>query len=326
MKLRSPAEYYLKYLLVHPERYSTEVVEQICDEYNVEYLNSAYLERLRLRCVPPDPFRPEDPLHVRSQRFLIKEKLLWLFRPTHDMKLAQTILENARAKEFAESMILSSAPDLAITRGLQKYRGVIVTPRAVELFRHYYWNIDLLDTTQFRTLLHYSAEMTGGDGGEMTRSDRAEKAAAKKASYLDPRRLAADLPHSPTTALMGMMRMGLMPSKVDLANTIRLGQQMAVLRSVEAVMQGSPQDALRALNFSQVAKNLTEMLEVVVDPDEDLQEKLSAVLLRTDNQPLPSIHQLSAGKFTVDVQPEAKDDEPIETIEGGEGDVDEPLL
>jgi hypothetical protein len=307
--LRSPAELYIKYLLVHPDGYDNAQIIQICEDTGVDVLGERYLEWLRNRCDVPKPFYPNDTMHARSQRFLLREGLRPFFHPTDDLRVAFKILGTPRAKEFVEAMILSHAPIPEIAFAVTRHKGIACTQQAMEQYKKFFWNIEILDSTQMRTLLHYRQNLLLAEDGS-PKEDRALYDAVKKASYLDPRRLAADMPYSPMTALMTQMRMGALPDKMEIAKSVEMVRAIAVLRTAEAALYGSPKDSITALNFSNVARNMTEMLEVLIKPDEDLREQLQAVALRTENGPIPSIHQLSAGRHTVDVQPTVTKEHP----------------
>ncbi len=300
MNLRSPAELYIKYLLVHPDKYPTLTIQKVLEELGIYYLGDDYIETLRRQMVIPEPFRPQDKMHPRSHRFIIAQNIRSLFLPTADTKLALKLMEAPRAREFIESMLLSHAPPGAIAMSVMRM-GINCTPGAVNEFKKYFWNTELLTTTQFRVLLQMTLDQNVEDADNQFTRDK--KRALKKASYLDPRKLAAELPHSPLTALMTQMRMGLMPNRLELAKILELGRAMAAVRVLEATIAGSPQDSGKALNFSIVAKNMAEVLETAVKPDEHLREELQAIALRTESAAVPSIHQLSEGRHTVDVLP-----------------------
>lgn len=315
MNLRSPAELYIKYLICHPDGFNDLVIETALKELDILFLGEDYLKSLRARCVPPDPFRPNDPHHKKSHRFLIAENIRSLFLQTRHTKIAFRLLERPRIKEFVESMILSHAPSAAtamrvVTLGMQ------CTSEAIDEYKKYFWNVDLLSATQMRTILHMELDQSVDDKDKGITRDK--KRAMKRASYLDPRKLAADLPYSPITALMAQMRMGVMPNRLELGKILQQAQAMAGLKVLEATMFGSPQDSQTALNFSTVVRNMTEALETVIKPDEHLREQLQAIALRTDAAPVPSIHQLSAGNHTVDIQPSLQQvtHEPVEDESG----------
>jgi hypothetical protein len=300
VNLRSPAELYIKYLICHPDGFSDLLIKSALEELDILYVGDTYLASLRSRCVPPTPFRPHDPLHKKSHRFLIAENIRSLFMQTNDTKIAFKILEKPRIREFVESSILSYAPDAAIAVRATSY-GMRCTAGAISEYKKYFWNVDLLSATQMRTILNMELDQSVVDSDAKDVKDR--KRAMKRASYLDPRKLAADLPHSPITALMAQMRMGVMPNRMELGKILQQAQAMAGLKVLEATMFGSPQDSQTALNFSTVVRNMTEALETVIKPDEHLREQLQSIALRTESAPVPSIHQLSAGQHTVDIQP-----------------------
>lgn len=317
MRLRSPAEYYIKGLIVHPDNYSDESIKEMLEERGLDALQTKYITRLRSRLSRPNPFRPSERKHAASYHFIMREGVYDLFIQDEAMKTAFRLLEMPRAKEFIETMLLSHAPAAAIASAIVRDQRMPCSPTAIERYKHYFWNIELLDASQMRALLNYRQESSGSDGENATREDRAEYQAAKKASWLDARRLAADLPYSPVTALMAQMRMGVMPSNHELAQTMILTRQFATMRTLEATMYGGERDSHRALNFSLVAKNMGEMLETVVKPDEALRQDLERIALRTDLRPIPSIHQLSDGKHTVELQPKEEADDGTAPIEPG---------
>lgn len=321
MKLRSPAEFYIKYLICHPDGFNDLVIKTALDELGIAYISDEYLASLRARCVPPNPFRPNDKLHKKSHRFLIAENIVSLFMQTPDTKLAFKILEKPRVKEFVESSILSHAPSIAIAFKVTTY-GMRCGAGVIDEYKKYFWNIDLLSATQMRTLINMELDQNVGDNDSAHVRDR--KKALKRASYLDPRRLAAELPYSPITALMAQMRMGVMPSRPELGKILQMAQAMAGLKVLEATLGSGLHDSQTALNFSGVVKNMTEALESVVRPDEHLREQLQAIALRTESAPVPSIHQLSGGQHTVDLQPlvEAPNERSVEDPRAPHGDRD----
>ena len=316
MYLRSPAEYYIKYLVCHPGKYDVPTIKKCLEELSIFYLGDEYIESLRRRMVIPDPFTPQNKLHRASHRFIIAENILSLFHPTKATKMALRLLEQPRLKEFVETMILSHAPPAAIAVRV-KAMGLDVTDQTIMEYKKYFWNIDLLTSTQLRTLLAMELDQNVDEERD-TSETKTRKRALKKASYLDSRKLAAELPNSPITALMAQMRMGAMPNKLELGAIVQAAQAMGTLKVLEAVMFGSPQDSGRALNYSIVVKNMTEVLESVVRPDEHLREQLQAIALRTESANVPSIHALSHGNHTVDVLPTQTKVEYEPVIEGSE--------
>ncbi len=96
------------------------------------------------------------------------------------------------------------------------------------------------------------------------------------------------------------MRMGFMPSSVELARIASAGRTAAVVRVCEELMGGIPE---RAQQFALTAKLLTEILESVGDAEEELYDELRTLALETEKGHIPHIKQLSAGHHTLDVQP-----------------------
>ncbi len=296
----SPAEFYIKFLLIHPSNYSNRDIEGILKDSQLDFIGDDHLLKLRSLLTAPIPFYPQDKRHHRSQRFLIREKIQGLFHRDEVVRRAFDILESPRAKEFVESMSLSGAPSTAIATALTTQKRFFCTAEVVDKYLHYFWNLSLVDCTEIRAIISLRSvvEVREGDAFGSAKAKLLEKAA-----YNDSRRVAADLPNAPLVALLSQMRMGVMPNNIDLARALDAVQKAATLRSLEASLRGGYEDDKKASNYILTAKMAGEMLETVVKPDEKLREQLSTIALTTETRDVPTIKKLSNGKHTIDMAP-----------------------
>lgn len=300
MRLRSPAEFYIKFLVTHPDQYDTPAIRERLIDENLDFISDAYIDRLRGKMHPPTPFHPDERLHAASYSFLLTERLNRIYQPDVAMKMALEILNMPRAKEFAEATLLVQIPFSSIAAYITRHLGVYCVPEALELYKHYFWNINLLDSTQMRVLLHLRI----GLAAEHVPEFKGKSAVLKSAYYKDPRKAAADLPHSPTTAMIVQMRLGVRPSKYELAMRILEARDNAMTRIVEAVQQDGPGDSKKFLDYATGSRILEELLQMIVRPEEEMRAQLQSIALRTESHTLPSIHELSpGGHHTVDVAP-----------------------
>jgi hypothetical protein len=141
------------------------------------------------------------------------------------------------------------------------------------------------------------------------------------AYYKDPRKVASDLPYSPTTAMLAQLRLGIRPGKTDVAVRMMEARDLAVVRAVEAIQQDGPADSMKCLNYINSSRMLEEMLQLIAKPEDQMQDQLRAIALRTETRALPSIHQLSAGKHTVDLAPLEDNNDTSKALVAGEGGV-----
>lgn len=304
MELVSPALIYLRWLIVRPGRKSTdEEVRAAMTELGLDYLSLEYIVKVRERLAPPVPFQPYDPLSTASRRFIIREGMLPIVAPDKDAKIALQLVRIPRAKEFIETALLTEAPRNALASYVTRFCGLQCTTKAIDIYRRLFWNTSRLDATQMRALLQYRVEMAGDNAEGASREKRALYAATKKASYTDPRRSASELPSSPISSMITLMRMGIMPNVGETSRIFENARSLAALKATEAASQDGPRDSHRALNYTLMVRHFTEVLETMAKPDEMLQSDLSRIALSTDNRPIPSIHELSDGKHTVDVVP-----------------------
>lgn len=297
---KSPAEAYIKYLLLSPEKYSNKRVLEICREHQIDSLGKWYLDKLRNKLRQPLPFRPYDEDDGPSQRFLMLEGLHRLFHPDESGALAFQMLERPRVKEFIEAMTLVGAPPHAIAHGLYKMHSFSCKAKDVLRFCQFFWDLSLLDSTETRALI----EMRRTQAERSEESEvNGQASAVKHAFWNDPRRIAADLPASPVTALISQMKMGLMPNKLDLARVLNLSMQVMSMRILEAAITNGPKDSMKAADYANAMRQTRETLEGIVKPDEELQKQLRAISLRTDTYAPPLLQALSAGHHTAELTP-----------------------
>lgn len=295
MDQRSPCEAYLKYLVVHPDKYTTEQIRKIVRLQQLDYIGEPYIDSLRTNCVPPNPFFPEDPLHKPSQRFLRKERLEAIFNPDDAMIAARNLLEMPQAKETIENMLMSKSEPAWICMALKR-QGVDVVPDAIRRYKHYFFNTDFIDHTQINALL-----IARGDIDATSDPDEQKyRSAYNTASRYDSRRQTAQVAVAPLADMMNMVRMGLMPSSAAIGRIVKATQAVASFQALDTSVKGQ---ASKGRDFAFIAKMMTEMTEIMGDVEEDLQEGLANMILKTEETEVPYIKQLTEGSHTLDVQP-----------------------
>lgn len=310
---RSPCERYIKFLLSHPNAFSIEDICNKLQEMGLDYASEWYLERLKKRLHVPSPFFPFDKTHLPSQRFLVKEQLKGFFFPDDDEKVAHDLVKMPRVKELIETMTLAEEPLIVTSQMLQR-QGKKCSVTALKRYCAFYWDLALVDSVEVHALLRLRVErlVIRADGEEVHPYDRLQHEALKKASYKDPRRLVTDMPITPLAGLINRMRMGYMPSSVDLGRLAQATRMMSVVRAFSESMSGAPDSAARARDFSVVARVMTEIITEMGSPDLDLKKELQQLALQTEDIRPPTIHQLSGGHHTVDLQPMTTDKEIID--------------
>lgn len=325
MRLRSPAEYYIKYLVSHPNKYSTYTVKERLIDEGLIFISEEYIDRLRSRMTLPDPFCPEDPDHIPSLDFILSQGINRLYQPDLSMKIAKDVLATPRAKEFVETALISHPPLASIANAIAQRHQIYCTAPAIEVYKHYFWNIDLVDSTQLRLLLSLQVELSAAHVPEL----KGHQDILRHAYYQDSRKVAAEMPYTPMGAMMAQMRLGVAPTQRDLSLRMMEARNMSMARTGEAIYRDGPHDSQRALNYATTTRILEEFMQMALKPEDQMREQLQSIALRTDTQPMKSIHQLSAGRHTVDVAP-TKDllhddadiiDEPGDP-EPGPGDLD----
>lgn len=324
---RSPAEAYLQYLILHPRKYTDAQITEIARFAQIDHLGNWYLARLRANLTPPKPFFPFDPNHRPSSNFLYLNKLYPIFHTDEAGRRAFKILEMPRVKEFVESSIISGAPSAAIAVTVTRRQRFTCSAQVIDRYKAFFWDVHLLDSSELRALLQLRyAQLEDHPDAEVKK----QHDLMKKAYYSDSRKAAAELPFSPLSALISQMKMGIMPSELDVAMVINQTQKFAAIRTAEALLNNGRGDSGNALNYAIVMEKATSVLKEIAKPDEDLQKQLASIALRTSESAIPTLHALSAGgggTFTTDTGPKEKAHElPTDGDDGdaGAGDLEVP--
>jgi hypothetical protein len=302
---RSPCEVYIKYLLVHPDSYGNDAVVDLLRLKQLDFLSPSYLERLRRGMKPPNNFRPHDLLHKKSSRFLAQHRLHYLFHPDKSVLQANDILDDPRAKEDMEAMLITEDPPALISHRM-KALGKKCDTATVERYRFFYFNTDIVDSTELRALIRLRVDFVHPDSDEYEDQMRS---AMKKSAFRDPRRMMADQPTRTMGSLLNQMRMGYMPTQLELSRLLQATRAATAVQAFASSQVGGHSGASETRDYVLAGKMLVEMMNEIGSPDADLQAELQAIALKTDKEEPPYVGELTDGTYTVDVMPLAKSEE-----------------
>ena len=148
--MRSPAEYYIKYLLSDRSRSLTDVLEKLGkSDISVEY---EYVEGLQRSLRFPSNYSPLDVFHAPSRNFLKREKIWGLWHPDMPTREAAEAYKIPGIREQLCTAILSGYTREAVVRIVLETKGVCLMPETVDTFAHYFWNTNLLTRSELTTL------------------------------------------------------------------------------------------------------------------------------------------------------------------------------
>jgi len=169
--LRSPAEYYLKYLII--SRFADVRINQLMDRLGYPRLRAQYLAALRRGIKAPKPLRI-GLKHKRTDTWLEKQSLYPLFYRDKHMDKATMALSNNTVRPLLESLILSDTPTQEIVGMVKTRTGAKYPEQVIRYYKHFFWNRDLLTAQEWDEFLeNYTrgAELRGvyGEGAQMVK-------------------------------------------------------------------------------------------------------------------------------------------------------------
>lgn len=296
----SPAERYFKYLVSHPGCYTNDYIKEVARALGLDVLGDWYLTWLRDQVRHPRPFYPEDANHTKSTNFLLREQLTYVYRPDTAMNRAMRLLTKPRVRELVEVLIMSGAPDEAVSDAAGSRFQFRLEVGAVARYRHYFWDVQLLTTNELRALI----DMRPTDVLDSSEKEVVKQYAhLKRMRYTDPLAVAAKLSHSPIMSLIAQNRAGVSPKHLSISKIVDATVGQATLRIAEYVEEGGPQPTLMAQSLAQTAESLLRVKAAIGDPEESLIRELHKIKMATTAKIIPSVRQLTSGNYTTDLQP-----------------------
>lgn len=295
--LRSPAERYIKALLLDPENYSTSRIIRKLDRQELDPIGPDYIDNLRSKLKPPPIFYPGDGRHFETVKFLRKEEVYSFFHPDYYAKAAWDMLRDPAVKIRIEALALAGMPYVTIAAALRR-EGRLVEDEAVSAYLWAYWDLNRFDVIQIRTLLYMRFE--DACGRSSSADVRAQAKHVKKASYLDPRMAAALLPNNKLNGLLLAHLLGIDIGPFNQSEALQEIIGLSVLRTYEEVCKGGVQGATSASLYANVIRTLKDVLAGNIDATAIITKELSTVRLKQEKKAVPMIGELTQGNHTAD--------------------------
>lgn len=273
----SPSEFYLKYLVTHPDGWNNTAIIEHMERKRLFTGPGYYLDRLRKETVPPKPFFPSNPKHATSKQFLLEEQIHGLWHQNEHTRMAFKLLDAPIPQETVHGMINVGADDESIAILLDKRYGMPFSLQAVDRYRKYFWNIELCSGSELRDICR---KMLDGP---------------PRAS---PQMLGAILPATPMSAALVQTRVGFVPRHMEEYAALDIILRVAHMRMYEALMIGGKEAAEEFRNIAWGAKFAVEMRSAVMAPQDDLRKTMRNMQLVTKPIKTPLIGEISGGNFS----------------------------
>ena len=145
--MRHPSEYWLKYMLMFSDLSTAQIVET-ARMYGMVPPTSEYLNSLRgtLMETRPSPFRMD---FAPSRNWVRRQRFLSMAREDEHARNARELLGDTKARRAIEALLLANMELEDVQEYVLKITGVSVHKKTLDLYRHYFWNRDLLSTREW---------------------------------------------------------------------------------------------------------------------------------------------------------------------------------
>lgn len=147
---RHPAEFWIKFLLSRREHTFDEVI-RMCEMADLGSPKLEYLAVLdgEMRAELPVPFKGHDKRHRPSSLFLRQQGVYEAWHRDRWLKAALDLLGDTNVRPLLETFLLSPLKPAQIIKKVNKVTGADIDERTLDRFRHYFWNVGLLNSEEW---------------------------------------------------------------------------------------------------------------------------------------------------------------------------------
>ena len=261
---RSPAEYYIKYLLLRGMTHLN--INKVLEGAGMPRCKGVYLEEVKTGMTVPRPFRPEAQTGM-VPRWLKRQKLWPAFHHDDYMVEALDILGSHDLRRIVEPLVLSGCPDEQVADLVRDRTGTSLYGESIRYYRHFFWNRDLLSAAEWEEFLH---------------------------SYPEGRSMRGIYEEGPQ---MAMWRLG-HASDIDPADMLKAVQSEAFHRFMQSHVTGANDfnAAKTASKWADVLFEATRLRSASEDRLSDVIARFEQICLKHTDGDVPSI-EVIAGKL-----------------------------
>jgi len=160
---KHPSYYFVKYLLTLGIAESNDPswvkgTVQAHDLYPIEEGAVRSIREETIADMPAD-YRPRDRNHNPSALYQKRHKIFLMHHPNEQMRIMRDyILLSPLGRELVERMLLGRLDVDFIASRLNKRFDLVLTSKAVDLYRHFYFNTDLMTVDDWVTMFYSCAD------------------------------------------------------------------------------------------------------------------------------------------------------------------------
>ena len=323
MVLRSPAQFYIKYLLCHPNGYTVDaIIARMMDE-GLDYIDAPYIESVRGKMPPlPKPFYPRDPDHSLSRRYIRDQQIEGMFLPDTNVRAAYELVSHAQARRQIEAMVIGNQVFQRIASAVTLVHGAYCTPLVLAYYAHYFWNPRLFDVYTLMMLMKLRLR----DLSASTPDFPGKEKLLSSMFYQDPRRMAAMLPNGRVSQTSVQIGLGIMPPLHHVLEGLEELGALGIHRAAEVTLMNGARAQEEYMMWLSGAEKCYHIAQMIAKPNDSLKGLESVPMLRTSDKKIPAIHELTQGHHTVDglPPPETSNGEAGPDFDAESGDPDSP--
>jgi hypothetical protein len=244
---RSPAEYYIKYLISIQSLSDGEVVDR-ARELGISFIPGEvdYVKWLRKSLIFPRNYDPKNPYHKPSLSFMYESGIFDMWYPSEATHRALDLFSVPEVRELVCRHLSTDVMPLdKLETFLQNFYALDVPVKVLREFRHYFWNLQLLSNDERQHLLN------GPQTPPATKT-------------------IANLPRDAFGPLVLLWKSGHTPLHIDRAGILYYMRNIAFLNAIEAdrTMYQGMNKSTTMRNYFEIVKQSQEKID-----ENEIQEK-----------------------------------------------------
>lgn len=297
--MKSPAERYIRYLLLLPDGLDNQQIVRRLQEEDLDPISPGYVNRLRESIRTPTPYYPFDPRHRASVTFNRSQGVQYLMQPRREEKLASQILMTSRAKELVESMSMTGMTPARVSVALatmKRFRAV--EECHVASYLYHYFDVEEISATELRAIIRVRMSSVGTSSEDTSPERTLMAEALRKESYRSSQRLAATMPHSPVAGLIAMVQQGYNPTTLQMNEVLQQTKALLTLRGFEEACSNNPEMPMRIGGIYAAIESIDRTIERSQDPSGKLRAQIDALRMKTGKKSVPTVTALTGGRVS----------------------------
>ena len=150
-----PCHYFVKFMILQgwPDGETVDTVNETLRSYGLPEIHTEEFDQIRQALEPPKSFNFGAQTHRLTTKFMKEERVHTLWTNKKEDMGSVDIICLPQIRETVQLLLLGRFSSREISDRIRRKFKKTFTPRAISVFRHYFWNSDVMGMQDIRNLM-----------------------------------------------------------------------------------------------------------------------------------------------------------------------------